>query len=206
MRFGASILGCSNSSLTTDPDPPHLPDLETFEGIQETFAVINVLEMSDILHPKTYQKYPLKCEEQMAMITSHQLARRLTNWILARRRLTSSNFTLHQYFWQYLAHQARAVVLAKHLAENQGVWSYTKTPIASKVEALVHRHFKGIAPFWEQWDVLEERNISWFDPQSSFMGEILVLSVEDIEEGANLLFHHLLVILFCYRARWLARG
>ena len=85
-------------SLIIEDNPPHLPDLDTYQGIHETFAVINIIEMSDILHPRTYQKFSLPFEERMEVIAARKWACTLTDWILTTCRLDSEEMTLREHF------------------------------------------------------------------------------------------------------------
>ena len=73
----------------------------------------------------------------------------------------------------------------KHITENRGVQSYTKTRNAEKVEALIKSHFEGVNLFWKEWDALEPSSVSWFDCDWSF--ELTVSTVSDKDQGARVM-------------------
>jgi hypothetical protein len=182
-----------------------VPDRTQFGGICDIFAVINIIEMSDIIHPKSYEQYSLPVEERLEMINGRKRARSLAEWIFARAKFGPDGPSMRQFFWHFLAHQARAVVIAKGVAEKRKVWSSVKIPIADKVEALVKRHFEGMGAFWGEWDALDDKTCSWFYPKESGPYNVERVPLDEICEGANILrsvtCSH---ISSLYRTVWLA--
>jgi hypothetical protein len=60
----------------------HVPDVATFEGLHDLFSMLNILELSNILHFKTYEKSGLSAAEWKEMIHGRLKARKIVQWVL----------------------------------------------------------------------------------------------------------------------------
>jgi hypothetical protein len=71
-------------SFTKDP---HLPDLLTHSGLYSVFSLINIAELSNVLHPDTYGA-GVPPQERLFLIHVRMRARMLRAWITARYLIT----------------------------------------------------------------------------------------------------------------------
>ena len=171
-------------SNVDDNWPAHVPNIRTFEGIYDLFSLLNLVEISEVVHYQTYAPLSLPHEQRLILIDARAKSRQLVEWILARRQLDSSDITLPQFYWKYLTYQVRAICAAKTFAESQDTFSYDQKHIAKRVEALVYAHFDGIQPFWDEWGLLDGTTITsfaWSPP-----GQCTVGVRRPITEGQSL--------------------
>jgi hypothetical protein len=73
------------SRFQPSPDLPtpmsgHVPKLNTTDGVMDLFSLLNVIELSNILHPLSYAVSSLRLKERLQMIYAHKLARIILRW------------------------------------------------------------------------------------------------------------------------------
>jgi hypothetical protein len=68
-----------SSDLPT-PTSGHVPKLNTADGIMDLFSLLNVIELSNILHPLSYAASSLRLKERLQMIYACKLARIILWW------------------------------------------------------------------------------------------------------------------------------
>jgi hypothetical protein len=59
-----------------------VPNVSTFDGIQDLFSLCNLVEMANILHPETYVRGSLCVHKQCEMMEGRALSWEMVAWVL----------------------------------------------------------------------------------------------------------------------------
>lgn len=97
--------GLSATALTD----AHLPDLATFEGLRHVLSLINIIELTNVLHPHTYRESGVDLLERLELIRCRSLARTIRRVLDARFRILrgpGESQTVWDYSTAYLEWQA----------------------------------------------------------------------------------------------------
>jgi hypothetical protein len=104
-----------------------------FQGLQDLFSLLNILELSDILHFKTYTKTGLTGAGQKEMIWGRLRAYEIVEWIL-QNYVVKGGHLIETFYWSYLAYQTHALLNGKIFAEKDNVYSANQEFIAHHIE------------------------------------------------------------------------
>jgi hypothetical protein len=135
----------------------------TMEGIINIFAVINILELADILHPEAYANGGVPGEERLQQIDGRRDARKVRNLIIeSLERDPSSiakgdNRTLEDLYWEFLAHQASTLWMSAGRLEPTGVYSWVGKKTSIQIKKFIRVHFPregGSQIFWKKVDLV----------------------------------------------------
>jgi hypothetical protein len=105
-----------------DSDRQHMPD-ETMDGMIAILSLVNVAELSNVLHPDMYQG-GVDPAERMFLIHVHKLGRLLFQWLENNYifKSTATSVSTMGEMWQlYLFHQAGTLQEAKLTMEKAGI-------------------------------------------------------------------------------------
>jgi hypothetical protein len=130
---------------------PHVPDISHFDGLQDLFSVLNLIELSNILHFATYLSDGLPASERKQMIHGRLKAREITAWVIQNYRFEDS-YDIEHFYWSYLAYQARALYESMVFTESRGITSWVERKIAADMKELISVSFEGMEQFWRYWE------------------------------------------------------
>lgn len=154
----------------------HVPNVSTFEGLHDLFSLLNILELSNILHFKTYTKTGLTGAERKEMIRGRLKAREIVRWVL-RNYLFEGEHSIESFYWSYLAYQTHALLNGKIFAEKDQIYSANEDFIAHQVQRLINKTFLHSDQFWEHWEQYSEvKTFAWPSTKT------FVVRVKDPEE------------------------
>jgi hypothetical protein len=144
---------------------PHVPDVNTFDGIVDVFSLANIMELSNVIHHRTYMPGGLSVQERLDMIHGRARARQIVQWIVHTYRF-EGDFSLSEFYWLYLAHQAKTLFLTKSWAEEAATYSFNGKPIAHLLLHHLRLSFEGFDTFWKCWDGMtdEPEKLTWVLP------------------------------------------
>jgi hypothetical protein len=137
----------------------HIPDIMTMEGIIDIFAVINILELADIVDPNAYAMGGVPGDERLQQIDGRRDARKVRNLIIeSLEREPSSvakgdNRTLEDLYWEFLAQQASTLWMSSDRLEKREIFSWSGGKISSQIKKFMSAHFPregGSRIFWEK--------------------------------------------------------
>ena len=114
----------------------HVPNVSMFEGLHDLFSLLNILELSNILHFKTYTKTGLTGAEWKEMIRGRLKAREIICWVL-QNYLFEGEHSIESFYWSYLAYQTHALLNGKIFAEKDQIYSANEDFIAHQVQRLI---------------------------------------------------------------------
>jgi hypothetical protein len=122
-----------------------------FDGLQDLFSVLNLIELSNILHFATYSSDGLPASEQKDMIHGRLKAREIVIWVIKNYKFEDL-YDIETFYWSYLAYQARALYESKVFAELRGITSWVECEIAADMKELIRISFEGMVQFWRYWE------------------------------------------------------
>jgi hypothetical protein len=129
----------------------HVPDVSTFEGLHDLFSLLNIVELSNVLHFGTYVVPSLPAFERKEMIHGRLKAREIVQWVLQNYTFAGGD-SIETFYWSYLAYQARALLNSKRFAESDDIYSANENFIADRVQLLVEKMFLVTDQFWSHWE------------------------------------------------------
>ena len=112
---------------------PHVPDVSKFEGLHDLFSVLNILELFNILHYKTYSKTGLTGAEHKEMIRGWLKACQIVLWVLQNYTFKDGH-SIETLYWSYLAYQSHSLLNGKIFAESDEIYSANEEFIAPQLE------------------------------------------------------------------------
>jgi hypothetical protein len=130
-------LSPNHPSGKRDPPPNHIPDVSTFEGILDVLSLCSVLELGNIFNLWAYSRETLKgMPQRHRLICARSRARALVSWIFFTYKLLDTRDHvidgLLDFYWPYLAQQARTMVEYKKLARKQKITGRVSSSDADK--------------------------------------------------------------------------
>ena len=140
-----------------------MPDPSTFDGLLNLFTVCNLIELSNIAHPKTYTPHGLGPEERYDLVHARKQSRQIVTWVLGSFEF-EGEVSIEDFYWRYLAYQARAICRGKEFSEANKAFSFDHGQFAEKVRSLVKHSFKNVQEFWPMWELYnqsEPRSFAW---------------------------------------------
>ena len=109
------------------------------------------------------------------MIEARSWSQEVVSWVLTNYRfVTEDDAALENFYWTYLAWQARAICHAKDFGESNKAYSYTEVPIAKRVRGLVTECFKGVDEFRPRWETFSLREPDSFALPGIYLHEVEV--------------------------------
>lgn len=150
------------------PKSPHVPKLNTVEGVKDLFSLLSLMELSDILNPFSYTALGLPLKDRVRMIHARKLSRIILRWFFCKYEICYGRGELiedgEEFYYRCLGHQTKAILRYKMAAEECGMASDIKSCIAETMQTYINRVFKGNAAFWEAFNVSNSTSLSpiWF--------------------------------------------
>ncbi|TFK63732.1 hypothetical protein BDN72DRAFT_902152 [Pluteus cervinus] len=141
-------------------DSPHLPYVLSFEGMVDLMMLINLCELSNILHFRTYRADPkqsLSALQLDQMIEARRRARHLRNWLWHYFDLVADDpdateryLSPQTLYWDLLAGQCRALVFHNRLSTRKD--RHGDAQITGDIlENFIQLTFKGNDAFEAAW-------------------------------------------------------
>ena len=100
-----------------------MPDLSTFSGILDLVSLCCLLELGNVLNEWSYTGGGEK--ERRRLMYTRQRARKLIHWTFDQWQLLDEQDNpinaMEQFFWPYLAQQARTLLAYKRSATDSGI-------------------------------------------------------------------------------------
>jgi hypothetical protein len=150
------------------PKPGHLPKLNTADGVMDLFSLLNVIELSNILHTLSYTASSLRLKERLQMIHARKLARIILRWfwcnydIYQVQKGTRKIVKDGQHFYnESLGRQTKALVEYKRVAETCGMASDAEGCTTKTMEAFITKVFQGNIAFWEGYNKEPSTSLAW---------------------------------------------
>jgi hypothetical protein len=161
------------SRFQPSPDLPtptsgHVPKLNTADGVMDLFSLLNVIELSNILHPLSYAASSLRLKERLQMIYARKLARIILWWFWCNYDVYEIQKGARQivkdgqhFYNESLGRQAKALVAYKKVAEACGMASDEEACTAKAMEAFITQIFQGNIAFWEGYKKEPSTSLAW---------------------------------------------
>jgi hypothetical protein len=150
------------------PMSAHVPKLNTADGVVDLFSLLNVIELSNILHPLSYTTSGLQLKERLQMIHARKLGRIILRWfwcnydVFQIQKGTRKIVKDGQHFYnESLGRQAKALVAYKKVAEACGMASDAEACTAKVMETFMTQIFQGNIAFWEGYNKEPSTSLAW---------------------------------------------
>lgn len=135
--------------------PPHSPNIYSWDGMVDTWMLINLMELIHITHPHSYDpKRRISSHDRRRMIEGRKAGRTLRNWLWQNFDLQTTSgeaVDKQEVYFSFLALQCRALLHHKRLAQD----NYMEGEVEVEYDTLQARildSFKGEPRFIAQWD------------------------------------------------------
>jgi hypothetical protein len=150
------------------PTSAHVPKLNTIDGVLDLFSLLNLIELSNILHPLSYATCGLRLKERMQMIHARKLTRIILRWFWCNYEIyqiqkgTRKIVRDGEHFYnESLGRQTKALVAYKKVAETCGMVSDVEACTAEVMESFVTKVFQGNIAFWEGYHKEPSTSLAW---------------------------------------------
>ena len=134
----------------------------------DLFSLLNVIELSNILHPLSYAPSSLWLKERLQMIHACKLARIILRWFWCNydvdqiqkgaQKIVKEGQHLYN---ESLGRQAKALVTYKKVAEACGMASDAEACTAKSMEGFITQVFQGNIAFWEGYKKEPSTSLAW---------------------------------------------
>jgi hypothetical protein len=156
------------SSISLARNKDHMPKLETLDGVLDLLCLAHYFELSNVLAEWKYVPSSHHVRDRKRAVSNRQEARRLVYWFFqnyevrtAAGVVVSSEEAMKTLHHDFLARQARALVLYKRKAAAAGVEGELPACTPQRVEAAVRETFAAHAAE-RQWEEVRHLNIETF--------------------------------------------
>jgi hypothetical protein len=136
------------------PMSGHVPKLNTTNSIIDLFSLLNVIELSNILHPLSYTTSSLWLKKRLQIIYAHKLTRIILWWFWCNYDIYKIQKGAQQiikdgqhFYNKSLGHQTKALVAYKKVAKACGMASDEEACTAKAMEAFITQIFQGNIAF-----------------------------------------------------------
>ncbi|TFK62187.1 hypothetical protein BDN72DRAFT_863022 [Pluteus cervinus] len=167
-------------------DLQHLPNIQSFDGMIDLLMLLNLCELSNVLHFRTYRANvsalsPLQLDR---MIEARRRARLLRNWLWRHFELRDKDklvLNAQTLYWDLLAGQCRALVFHNHLVKKEMKGDALIS--GETLQNCIEHTFSGNNAFKDAWERNEACvNYGYQGPAFTVEKSLTDLVVDDTEE------------------------
>ena len=170
----------------------HVPNLSTFDGILDLVSLCCLMELGNVLNEWSYTGG--KEKERRRLMYARKRGRKLIHWLFDQWELLDDQNkpidAFKEFYWPFLAQQARALVFYKQSASDQGI-HHSEIPRMCSVKKVKTIVEQSVMSPDELWNLYSQSN----DVDATFAWTGTWFKVRKIEDPVQRKVFKMLLII-----------